>query len=156
MISNSTPLILLSRINKLEFLKKLFGKIVIPESVKEEISIPSKPGYEIIKKAIETKLIVVLNPKTKLDLNLGKDENDAVALAKEKKETLIMDDAYAIKAAKAYDVNIIRTTTVIFMAHKKEMINKRQAIDLLTKLLEEGYYIKPAEYAAIINRLDKF
>ena len=42
------------------------------------------------------------------------------------------------------------------MAHKKEMINKRQAIDLLTKLLEEGYYIKPAEYAAIINRLDKF
>ena len=101
-------------------------------------------------------MIVVLNPKTKLDLNLGKDENDAVALAKEKKETLIMDDAYAIKAAKAYDVNIIRTTTVIFMAHKKEMINKRQAIDLLTKLLEEGYYIKPAEYAAIINRLDKF
>ena len=153
MICDSTPIIFLSKINKLELFKELFTSIIIPESVKEETLIENKPGYEAIKKAIEEKWIKIANPKKRLELNLGKGETDAISLAKEKSETLIIDDAYAIKAAKVYDINTIRTTTIIFMALKRKIINSEEAIKLLNKLIEEGYYIKPAEYAAILNKL---
>ena len=153
MICDSTPIIFLSKINKLELFKELFTSIIIPESVKEETLIENKPGYEAIKKAIEEKWIKIANPKKRLELNLGKGETDAISLAKEKSETLIIDDAYAIKAAKFYDVDIIRTTTLIFIAINKKIISKKEAVNLLNKLIEQGYYIKPAEYAAILNKL---
>ena len=44
MISNSTPLILLSKINQLTILKKVFNKITIPEGVKDEVLIENKRG----------------------------------------------------------------------------------------------------------------
>ena len=153
MISNSTPLILLSKINQLTILKKVFNKITIPEGVKDEVLIENKPGYIIIKNAIEEGWIKVEKIKYKLDINLGKGETEAISISKEKKETLILDDAYAIKAAKSYNINTIRTTTIIFIALKKKIINKEKAIELLNKLIEEGYYIKPAEYAIILTKL---
>ncbi len=70
-----------------------------------------------------------------------------------KKDTLILDDAYAIKSAKIYNIETIRTTTIIIMAIKEKIINKNQAINLLNQLIEEGYYIKPNEYVIILNRL---
>ena len=140
MICNSTPLILLSKINKLELLKELFNTITIPESVKEEILIENKPGYSIIKKAIEDKWIIVESPKEKLDINLGKGETNSIFLAKEKKETLILDDAYAIKATKVYGVNTIRTTTIIFMALKRKIINSKEAINLFYHCISSCVY----------------
>lgn len=153
MICNSTPVILLSKINQLRILKETFGSIIIPESVKNEILIENKPGFIIIKKAIEDNWIKIVNTKNKLNLNLGNGEVDAISLAKEKKDTLIIDDSYAIKAARTYGINTIRTTTVVFIALKKKIINKKQAIELINKLIEEGYYIKPKEYSVILNKL---
>lgn len=155
MICNSTPLILLSKINQLEILKDIFGFVLIPESVKDEVLIEDKPGFIIIKKAIENNWIKIINPKKKLDLNLGNGEIDAISLAKEKKDTLIIDDSYAIKAARIYNVDTIRTTTVIFTALKKKIINKKQAIELINKLIENDYYIKPTEYSIILNKLNE-
>ena len=37
MISNSTPLIFLSKINKLNFLKELFKTVIIPGNVEKEV-----------------------------------------------------------------------------------------------------------------------
>ena len=153
MISNSTPLILLSKIDKLEILKKLFNQITIPESVKEEVLIESKPGYIVIKKGIDDKWIKVEKPNKILDLNLGKGETEAISLANEKKDILIIDDLYAIRAAKVYNIETIRTTTLLFMALKKKIISKNESIDLLNKLIQEGYYIKPAEYATIFGKI---
>lgn len=156
MISNSTPLILFGKINNLDIIKKVFGPITIPESVKNEILIEGKPGFVIIKKAINDKWIKITNPKNKLNLDLGLGETDAISLAKEKKETLIIDDGYAIKAATFYNIDTIRTTTIIFIALRKKIINKKQAEDLLNKLIKEGYYIKPEEYSILLYKLKNY
>ena len=101
MICNATPIILLAKLNKLELLKKLFNKIIIPEAVKKEVVIHGKPGYEIISKAIDNEWIKIENPKNNLDLGIGKGENAAINLAKEKNDKLIIDDAFAIKIIKS-------------------------------------------------------
>ncbi len=153
MISNSTPIILLGRINRLEVLQRLFGRISIPEAVKKEVFIEDKPGYIPIKKALEEKWIRLHKPTIILPLHLGKGETEAISLAREKKEPLIIDDAFAINAAKTYNIKIFRTTTVIFMAFHQHIFNKTETINAINLLIQEGYYIKPSEYAALLNRL---
>ncbi len=153
MISNATPIICLAKINQLEILKKLFTLIIIPEFVKEEVLVRDKPGYFIISRAIEEGWIKAVNPKEDIDLGLGKGENSAVNLAKEREDKLIIDDAFAIKVAQAFNIEIIRTTTIIFMAVKKNIITKKQAISFINKLIEIGYYISPIYYSALLSEL---
>lgn len=153
MISNSTPLILLSKINKLELLKKLFGHVIVTDAVKEEVLIENKPGYFLINQAINSGWIKIENPKRDAELGLGKGENSAINLAKEKKDKLIIDDAFAIKAVKGLNIEFIRTTTVVFLAVEKAAINKKEAVSIINNLIENGYYLAPKYYADIFGRL---
>ena len=153
MICNSTPLILLARINKLELLKKLFGTITIPEDVKKEVIVENKPGFIVLNNAIKDKWIRIRNPKNNKELNLGKGENAAINLAMEAKDRLIIDDAVGIRVAQELNIETLRTTTIIFMALKKKIINKEDAIELINKLIENGYYISNEYYAKILTKL---
>ena len=80
-------------------------------------------------------------------------EASVINLAIERKDKLIVDDAVAIKVAKSFNIETIRTTTIIFMAVKKNLITKEQAISFIDKLIEIGYYITPPYYAAILKKL---
>ena len=153
MISNSTPLILLSKINRLELLKRLFDHVTITDAVKEEVLIENKPGYFLINQAIKSGWIKIENPKKDAELGLGKGENSAINLAKEKNDKLIIDDAFAIKAVKGLNLEFIRTTTVVFIAVEKAIINKKEAVSIVNNLIKNGYYIAPKYYAEIFGRL---
>ena len=155
MISNSTPIICLAKLNKLEILKNLFNKIIIPEDVKEEVVIAGKPGYETISRAIEDGWIKIENPKENLDLGLGKGENSAINLAKEKREKIIIDDAFAIKAVKSLNIEYLRTTTIILLALKKKIIDKKQAKEMIQRLVEDGYYISPGIFSKLLSGIDE-
>ncbi|NIU01306.1 MAG: DUF3368 domain-containing protein, partial [Nitrosopumilaceae archaeon] len=86
-ITNSTPLIHLSAINKLFLLKERFGEIFIPPAVYDEVVIQSseEPGSKEVKdskwiKSVEVKdrlSIKILNS----DLGLG--ESECIVLAKQ-------------------------------------------------------------------------
>ncbi|MEK6907124.1 MAG: DUF3368 domain-containing protein, partial [Nanoarchaeota archaeon] len=80
-------------------------------------------------------------------------EASVINLAIERKDKLIVDDAIAIKVAKSFDIETIRTTTVIFMAVKNKIITKEKAISFVDELIEIGYYISPGYYSAILKKL---
>ena len=153
MISNATPLILLGKINQLELLQKTVGVVLIPNAVKKEVLIETKPGVHAIQEALRRKGIIVSNPKVILNLTLGAGENAAISLAKERGDTLLIDDIRAITAAHTYAVPTLRTTSIIFMALKKKFLTADQAILYLNQIITEGYYIKPAEYALLLSKL---
>ena len=52
-VSNSSPLIALAKIGKLHILKELFGEIIIPKAVWNEVVVKGKgkPGAEEVEKA---------------------------------------------------------------------------------------------------------
>ena len=153
MICDSSPLIFLAKIDAFELLKKLFSKVVIPSEVKEEVLIEGKTGFTIIHDSIREGWIKLENPKKIIDLGLGKGESAAISLAKEKKDSLIIDDAVGIKAANFLNIETIRTTTVILSAVKKKILSKKEGADLLENLLEEGYYIAPKYYVRLLEEL---
>lgn len=155
MISNSTPLILLSKIGKLNFLKSLFKTIIIPEAIKKEVLKEDKIDSIVTRKAIEDGWIIIKNPKDNRDLQLGEGENAAINLARENHDSLIIDDALGIKAAQEFKIKTLRTTTIIFMTVKKKLINREQAVDIINELIENGYYISNEYYAKILTELKK-
>lgn len=153
MISNATALICLSKINKISLLKKIYSIVIIPSAVKREVIIEGKEGYSSISDAIKSGWIKVVEPNKSLELGLGAGENQAISLAKERKDSIILDDAFAVKAAKAFNIPIIRTTTVIFIALQKRILTKAQALGILNNLIENGYYISTRDYAILISKL---
>lgn len=84
---------------------------------------------------------------------MGDGENAAINLARENKDSLIIDDALGIKVAQEFNIKTLRTTTIIFLAVNKKIINKEQAIILINELIENGYYISNEYYAKILTKL---
>ncbi len=155
MISNSSPLIFLSKIGKLELLKELFEKISISMAVKEEVLVEGKEGFSIISDAIDREWILIKNPKKELVLELGKGENSVINLAVEMKEPLIIDDSLAIKIARSFNLKTLRTTSIVLLALKKKILTKKEAINCINRLIEEGYYISPRYYSMLIEKLNE-
>jgi predicted nucleic acid-binding protein len=153
LISDATALICLSKISKLDLLKKVYAAIIIPSSVKAEVMIKGKEGYSGICNAIDSGWIKVIDPRKIINLGLGEGETAAINLVIERKNSIILDDAFAIKAAKAFNIPVVRTTTVIFTACRKKIISKAQALETLNKLIDEGYYISTRDYAALMSKL---
>lgn len=156
MICNSSPLIFLTKINKLELLKELFEKITIPEAVKKEVLVENKEEYNAIKRAIEEGWIVIENPKKYTNLGIGKGENSSLNLAKEKNEALIIDDLRAVKIAKSLNIEFIRTTDILLMALKRDLIKKEEIIKLFNELIKNKYYLSPRLYLEIIRKIESF
>lgn len=152
MISNSSPIIFLSKINQLNLLKKLFRSVFITNEIKDEILVKDKPGNIEIKRAIKDGWIKIVRFK-RVNLGIKGAESSVINLARHRKDKLLIDDAIAIKVAKALGIKTIRTTTIIFMAFNKGIIRKKQALSLINRIIEVGYYISPRYYAAILEKL---
>jgi len=102
-VADHSTLIGLSRIEKLNHLRKLYGEEIFTHSVYEEVVIESKDGSEKIKTAKYLKVEKVTDSKVvELFLGyLGKGEAEAIILSKEKKADLILiDEKKARKAAR--------------------------------------------------------
>lgn len=153
MISNASPLIFFSKISQIPLLKELFHSILITREVNDEIFIEGKPGTIDIANAIKQGWIKVVEIKEKMPIGIKGGESTVINLAMERKDKLIVDDSIAIKVANAFGIVTIRTTTVIFMAVEKNIITKKQAISFINKLIDNGYYISPRYYSAILAKL---
>ena len=125
-ISNSSPLIALSRIQNLHILKTLFGRIFIPDSVHQEtvidtnITIQKENILEALDDFIE---IVIPSTHHLFKRNLGKGEIGVLNLAIEKKpDILLIDDKKARNEAKSLGFKLFFTTDIIKRAESLKLI----------------------------------
>ena len=153
MISNTSPIIFLAKINSLDLLKNLYGHVIVTPDVREELLGVDKPDIEMIRIAFEKGILTVKNPMALLDLRLGGRENSSISLAAESKDILLLDDLQATRAATALGIRTLRTTTVLFSALKRKFITKKDALAMINQIIDEGYYIAPRYYKDIIDRL---
>jgi len=140
-VSNASPLIVLLKINKLSILKKLFEKIVIPDTVYKEITAKEHDKLVFDKlKWIETTSVKKTEMINLLEKLINKGEAEAIIFAKELNATLLMDDAKARKYAKLLNIEVIGTLGLLKMAKKRGLVQSvRKVID---DMLNEGYYIE--------------
>lgn len=149
-ISDSTTLIKLFDLNRLELLSTLFPKIIIPLAVYEEVSVKKSivlPTFISVQKVKESKVLETL----KLVLDLG--ESESIALALELKSKLIIDEKKGRKIAMRQGLEIIGLLGIVYLNIKKGFITKEEAEFFLDDALEHGYRISKNLINEMLNKV---
>lgn len=141
-ISDAGLLIALVRIDALFILKKLFTQIQIPEAVYHECVAKDGIDSQRIKQAIEEGWIQIITIviKQSFPVSLGKGEIEAMQLALEDQQSLlIMDDRLARRQAMILALNYIGTIRVLYLAEQKLLINNAEV--LVQQMADAGYRV---------------
>ena len=137
-IGDSSALITLAIVDKLDILEKLFGTLYIPNAVYKEVTQIEKPFNNKLTVFLEKKVEFV---DLKIDkLGLGAGELEAITLYKElNADLLLIDDARAKKYAKINNVKVIGSIGVLIKAKEKGYI--KQIKPLLEKINASDIYL---------------
>ena len=150
-IVNTTPLIALAGIDKLELLHQLYSEIRIPEAVKMEIL--SEPARSQVA-AAEWIIVQKVSGKTQksaFSTRLHAGEIEVIMLADETSaDLLIMDDNAAKKTAKYLGFTVTGTLGVLLRAKKDGLIP--EVSYCLERLMDEGLYISPSMKKTVLKQ----
>lgn len=143
-ILDTSCLIVLSKINQINIIGKLFKDVVIPEAVADEFG-EDLPDFIKIKK-VKSK-----NLKKMASAFLDKGESEVIAFALESSaDGIVIDEKKGRKVAKELNIKVIGTIGLILLAYKKEIIKDPGVI--LKKMSQAGFYIPEK----ILNEFSKF
>lgn len=167
-VSNTTPLIYLAKLNHLSLLKELFDEVKIPDNVMKEISHGKKLGFAdagIIEKARRDGWITVVElsdaQRNELDKireifeEISETNASAIIIAKDLKVDICLDDSRGVKVAESVGVKHIGTLGVLLTSVKRGLINKRRAKKLMLSSPERGFYVSHDLLAEFLENLDQ-
>jgi predicted nucleic acid-binding protein len=147
-IGDSSALIALSVMDRLDILEKLFNKVYVPKAVYEEIAKSNKAESKKLKQFLKDKVIEVKSHIVKI--GLGKDELESIVLYQElNAKFLLIDDKRAKKFAQLNSINTIGSLGVILLAKESGLINSVKKD--LEKLKDKNLYISKE----LINKVIK-
>ena len=120
-VSDTTPLNYLILIDQSHLLHELYGRVLIPEAVRDEMRRTETP--EKVRAFVSTPptwLEVHAVPAPDLALNLGAGEREAITLAQAlHADVLLLDDGKARRAARERGLTVIGTLGVLANAARR-------------------------------------
>lgn len=162
-VSDSTPLMHFAKVGRLDVLKLLYGKILITGTVRSEVveegMLLGKRDALEVRKCVG-KWIEVREPSAtaeklaeKYGVHIG--EAKSIALAKEMKALLLINERDGRDAAVKEGVRVKGTIGVIAEGVKKGILRKEKAIEILNAFKEkpEEFWIEPEIIEKAIKKL---
>lgn len=153
-VSDTTPLRYLIEIEQVQILENLFGKIVIPEKVADELQraktpqkvkdwMLARPDWLEVRKADLT----LFTPQKKIDDG----EREAFALAIElNADAILLDDKNALPEARRLKLQTIALFTLLERAATRNLIDLPQTID---SIRQTSFRLPPeADIQAMLER----
>ena len=154
-VCNSSTLIALTRIGRLDILKKGTGSLIIPQAVYDELVIKgkSRPGASDIESAEWIVKIEVSGRETveryHSVLELG--ESEAIALAREiQADLIILDDEKARRMALSEGLKV--SGLLAFLIQEKEKNNIERLKPLLDQLRLKSFFLSEDLYYHILRK----
>ncbi len=143
-ITDTTPILSLLKINKLYLLRELYKQIIVPHAVFREIENgKQKPYYQNLMHTDWIKIEYLKNPASLdffIDLDAG--EAEVLILAKEMNADLvILDEILGRRYAKQLGLNMTGTIGILLKSKEMGLINSING--LLTELSEKGTWFNP-------------
>ena len=150
-ISDTTPIITLIKINRIDLLEKLFGEVFIPEAVFRELTTTTAfaDEAEIVKASSFLKVTTVQNQQSLSILQavsgLDDGESEAIILAGELgSDALIIDERKGRKVAQKLGITITGTIGILIQAHNENMISTENAKLYLEQLKNSNIRLSEA------------
>ncbi len=137
-VSNTSPLIALSKIDQFVIFKKLFKIVWIPQTVHNEFLqnctlAEEKKFMTACKDCIKT-VEVPAHSQITFYRRLGKGEQEALTLALQKQaDMLIIDDRKAFNEACDHNLTVISTRAVLKLAAKKQIVTDYETLETALK-----------------------
>jgi len=166
-VSESTPLIYLAKIGRLDIIRDVFQKIYVPEAVIDEAVTQGKAlnmsDASIIEKAVGTWIIKErVEPEVDaeygfLDNNtrLGNGEKEALKLCKQLDAAyFIADDREARRVSSILNIKPIGTCGTVVQAFRQGSITKKEALRVIDDLVKVGFRISSTLYRKILDELE--
>lgn len=151
-VANTTPIISLACIGRLDILERLFGKILVAEAVYQEIK--AKRGYghdEIDQPWIEVHSIQGQLYKQFLLHQLDSGEAETIILAKEvAADFVIIDENLGYRFATSAGLSAIRTLSLLLRAKQKGHITYIKP--LLDDMIARGRWYSTAVYQTVLKQ----
>ena len=142
-IVNSTPLIVLCSIGRLEILQKMYAEITIPAAVYREVPEKEDSACKQLKKAgewIHVHEIRDHSEKKMYKAKLHDGEVEVMILCQEQNADLaIIDDNAVKKTAKYLGIPVTGTLGVLIKAKQQGFINEIRPI--ISELKANGFYV---------------
>lgn len=157
-ISDSSTLIHLSKIGRLDLLKDFYGSVTIPLTVWKEVVLEGegRDGAEEVTRARDDGWIQIDSPKNSdflilLRRELDDGEAEAIALAVENSPSiLLVDETDARKIARLYNVAITGVLGILIRAKAEKKIDSLR--DVLDALLEDGgFWVSNELYSKVLK-----
>lgn len=155
-LSDTTPLRYLIEIDEIDVLEKLFGEVIIPEKVDEELQRPKTP--QKIKNWIQARPtwlkvrkadVLLLVPVRKI----GDGEREALALALElKADVVLMDDKDAAAEAQRHHILTVPTFAILEQAAARNLLDLPTTVDAMRKT---SFRLPPEEIIEVMLRRDR-
>ena len=157
-VSDTTALIILGKLNRFDLLKNIFNKVYIPKSVFDELSQKDDGIYKIIEKQTLfcIKEVTDIESFKLLYGVLDSGESEAIVLSKELQMILLIDEKKGRIIAKNMGLEIIGLLGLILLNVKKEYISKKSAIEILKKIENLNFRISTRLYEQFLDKLKKF
>lgn len=163
-VSNTSPLIYLAKIGKLELLKSLFKEIIIPRQVYDEIMKGKEENYLdalFIESAVKDGWIIINETIIEKEFKNFSRELDLGELAllslsiKLKPSLILIDDASARMIAESKGFNAKGTLYVLLKAYKEKIISKQEIKKCVNELVFSGFRISQEIYLKFLEEIDK-
>ncbi|SFR14130.1 DUF3368 domain-containing protein [Desulfoscipio geothermicus] len=151
-VSNSTPLISLSKIGKIGLLQNIFGKVFIPDAVYNEVAVQGQgrvgwnlPSY------IKAKHVTNTMASHFLQAQLDYGESEAIVLAKEMNaDLLILDEKKARRIAKLNGITVIGTIGVLQKAKDEGIIKSMR--ECMDEMIQSGIWLDEKLYRFVLEQ----
>lgn len=153
-VADTSPLILLAKVNRLPLLPELYGEVWIPPAVVAELRAKPGPISSELNWFITTSARVraprSLEQARTLSVYLGMGEAEAIAIATEIPDALlIMDDAEGRRVAQRLGLHVTGVLGVLIEAKTRRVI--RAVGPLLDQLVAEGFWLSDSMRRRVLD-----
>lgn len=161
-VSDTTPLISLLKIGRLDLLEKLFGNVLIPQAVYKELTVDErfKLEAEQLKQKEFITIRSVKNPGSvsilKRATGLDQGESEAIVLTDEvKAELLLMDEAKGRTVSNKMGFRIMGTIGVLMAAYEEHELTSDEVKECVSGLQRAGRHIGQRHYQMLLDMLEE-
>ena len=150
-VSNSSPLISLGAIGRLDLLHELFGEISIPLAVLQEVrSVEISTESWIDPREVESPTL----PQA-LESELDRGEAEAIALAIElKADLLLMDERRGRRLAARFGLKVLGVLGILVDSKRNGLIEKVEPV-LIELQKKAGFRISPELYRRALQEAEE-
>lgn len=159
-VSDTTPLISLLKIDHLDLFEKLFGQVLIPKAVFDELTVDERYKLEadqirrkefIIVKAVQNSESANL---LKRATGLDKGESEAIVLTDEvNADVLLMDEAKGRTVSFQMGFKVMGTIGVLMAAYEEKELIADDIRECVEKLQNAGRHISQKHYQMLLDRI---